>query len=289
MPCSKTEALRVAFLDSGTGGIPYMIYLKEKCPSLQCVYLGDTANFPYGEKSETEVCLCAEKAVQLILDKFNPDIIVIACNTISVSALADLRQKFPQIPFVGTVPAIKLAASVSENHRIGLLATRRSVESPYTEKLIADFASDCFVAKYGDPDLISFIEKKLFNASEEEKNAAMLPSLKFFKENDVDTIILGCTHFLHMAEDIKNAACAYFGKPVKVVDSRDGVARQTIRVLSGKFSKVLYNKNIDFNEIKDRSSSSDMTFFMTGAETAESRAEYEALALKLGILYGGAG
>ena len=80
-----------AFLDSGTGGIPYMLALKEKFPNASCVYLGDTAHFPYGQKTPQEIVSAASQAVKLIEQKWSPKTLVVACNTISVTALDDLR------------------------------------------------------------------------------------------------------------------------------------------------------------------------------------------------------
>lgn len=279
-----------AFLDSGTGGIPYMLYLKQHFQDARCVYLGDTANFPYGEKSADEVIACTKKAVSLILERFNPEAIVIACNTMSVTALAAVREAFPSVPFVGTVPAIKLAAAVTENKCIGLLATRQSVSNPYTEKLIADFASDCRVVKRGDPDLIDFIEKKLFTASPEERVAAVTPAVEYFRSQGADTIILGCTHFIHMAEDIQKAA----GSSVRVIDSRDGVVKQAMRVIGGGAragapkadeSAARGNGLLKAAECALKGGAAeDMTFFITGDGD---RAEYETLARNLKIPFGG--
>ena len=215
-----------AFLDSGTGGIPYMLYLREKLPSATCVYLGDTAHFPYGEKSVEEITECASKAISLIVSRWNPKTLIIACNTISVTALDRLRSIFPTLPIVGTVPAIKLAAKVTKNRRIGFLATNASVNSPYSQKLIDDFASDCTVFRRGDPELVRFVEKDFFTATEEQKAAAVKPATDYFLSNGCDTVILGCTHFTHIARDIQKAC----GTSVKVIDSREGVSNQVIKL-----------------------------------------------------------
>ncbi len=272
---SLSSAPFVAFLDSGTGGIPYMLHLQKKCPQVRCVYLGDTANFPYGEKTREQITDCAAAASKLLIERFNPDAIVVACNTISVTALSELRKMFPSIPFVGTVPAIKLAAAVSPKKRIGLLATRQTVENPYTDKLIADFASDCYIERRGDPDLIDFVEKKLFTATQEERAAAVAPAVSFFKQHDIDTIILGCTHFIHMADDIQKAA----GASVRVVDSRDGVVNQTMRVLEACRTSAQAKKNTCNVE--------NMTFYITGVRDAVAEDEYRTLARNLCIPYGG--
>lgn len=251
-----------------------MLHLQKKCPDVRCVYLGDTANFPYGEKSCEQITDCAAAASRLLIDRFNPDAIVVACNTISVTALSALRELFPSVPFVGTVPAIKLAAAVSPKKRIGLLATRQTVENAYTDRLVAEFASDCYIARRGDPELIDFVEKKLFTATKEERAAAVAPAIEFFRQHDVDTIILGCTHFIHMADDIQKAA----GSFVRVVDSRDGVVNQTMRVL--EYAKSAKAK-------KNTCSVENMTFYITGVRDAVAENEYRTLARNLNIPYGG--
>ncbi|HAO31107.1 MAG TPA: glutamate racemase [Treponema sp.] len=266
-----------AFLDSGTGGIPYMLELKKKSPDSRCVYLGDTAHFPYGEKTSEEITLCASQALSLIVKKWNPRTVIIACNTISVTSLADLRALFPNIPIVGTVPAIKLAASVTHNKRIGLLATNATVNHPYNKKLIQDYAKDCHVFNRGDPDLIAFIEHELFNASEAEKQKAVEPAVSFFLENKCDTIILGCTHFTHIAENIASVA----GSGVQVVDSRDGVANQALRVEQKQIAVSVQQKaRLD-------TLPPDQSFFVTALHNTEDDREYAALCKNAGIPWGG--
>ena len=123
------------FIDSGVGGIPYMTTLMQRSPETGCIYVADTANFPYGEKTHEEVVKCVSELVEKIKLQFEPKVIVLACNTMSVNALETLRAEFPGVTFVGTVPAIKLAASVSKNRRIGLLATHATCENPYNIEL----------------------------------------------------------------------------------------------------------------------------------------------------------
>ena len=264
-----------AFIDSGTGGIPYMLNLKKKLPQARCVYLGDTAHFPYGEKTMDEVTECASRTIKLIVEKWNPKVLIIACNTISVTSLAPLRKRFPSLSIVGTVPAIKLAANVSKNKVIGLLATNATVKHPYCQNLIDDFASDCKVFSRGDPELISFIEHKLFTATEDEKNQAVLPSVSYFKSCGCDTIILGCTHFTHIANILSNVC----GDEIQIVDSRDGVSNQAIRIMN---SDINY-KHVDLKEELPE----DMTFFVTKCETEKDETEYSVLCKNFNIPWGG--
>lgn len=264
------------FLDSGTGGVPYMQMLKQREPNARCAYLGDTVHFPYGEKTPKEVTECAKAAIELIIKKWNPKVVVIACNTISVTALSQLRTLFPALPLIGTVPAIKLAAKVTKNKKIGLLATNATVQHPYCQKLIEDFASDCSVFSRGDPDLIAFIEHNLFTATEEDKIKAVTPALDFFKQNDCDTIILGCTHFTHVADVFARAA----GSSIRIIDSRDGVSNQALKIESeasdsDQLANVSYSDDVP-----------DMSFFVTSA-TKEEEFEYKEMCKNFGIPWGG--
>lgn len=224
-----TTHFQYAFLDSGTGGLPYLHQLRIQAPSSSCVYIADTKNFPYGEKTREQVIHYATEVVEKIITQFTPELIVIACNTISVSALEALRKKFP-IPFVGTVPAIKLASKISKNRTIGLLATERTVNDPYTDSLIEQFAPDTQVHRIGDSVLISRIEHDLLTASKQERLDAVRTSVQALKDKGVDTIILACTHFLHVIDEIKELA----GASIQIIDSREGVVQQALRLVSPK-------------------------------------------------------
>lgn len=270
------KSVDFAFLDSGTGGIPYMLLLKEKSPERRCVYLGDTVHFPYGEKSFEEIVSCSSHVISQIIDRWNPRAVIIACNTISVTALDELRKLYPGLPIIGTVPAIKLAAKVSLNKKIGFLATNASVNHPYSQKLIEDFASDCQVLKRGDPDLIDFIEHRLFTATREEKMAAVMPAVDYFNSCGCDTIILGCTHFTHMAREIDEAFASKSWRKVFVVDSRDGVSNHALDVIKTAPEKP------DSENLPE-----DMTFFVTSLNGDDEKKEYETLCDKFHIPFGG--
>ena len=136
----------IVFIDSGVGGLPYLEKARIYMPGENLVYVADNKNFPYGEKSAGQLKSIILMLIRKIVDKISPKLIVIACNTASVVALSLLREEFG-IPFVGVVPAIKPAGEYSENGKIGLLATRKTVEDPYTDTLINEFASSCRVEK----------------------------------------------------------------------------------------------------------------------------------------------
>jgi len=202
----------------------------------------------------------------------------------SVSALASLRQRFPFVPFIGTVPAIKLAASVTKNKKIGLLATNATVRDAYIRELEKGFASGCTIYSRGDAELVSFIERKLVTADENEKMRAVMPALDYFAEKDCDTIVLGCTHFTHLADIMQKAA----GKNVNVVDSRDGVARRAIEVHDNLInSKKGKSENILTAAADFLSDVPDESFFVTGVSDDKAKAYYEAFCKMLAIPFGG--
>lgn len=274
--------MNVVFLDSGVGGIPYLLSLKEKNPSCTCAYLADTLHFPYGEKSSAEIIEFAREAVSKIETNFHPDVLVIACNTISVSALVELRKQFPKQIFVGTVPAIKKASEVTKNKRIGLLATNATVNDSYLKKLIADFANDCTIVNRGDADLVSFIEHKFCSASECEIEEAITPALDFFARENCDTIVLGCTHFTHLADVMQKKA----GSAISIVDSRDGVARHALSLLAEKrnVSDNIFSVAADF-----LSDVHDTSFFVTGFPSNDAQSEqiYRAFCSRFHLKYCG--
>jgi glutamate racemase len=217
----------ILFLDSGIGGLPYLELARRRLPGEEFVYLADTANFPYGEKSRARVIAAVVEAAGRGIQAFEPRAVVVACNTASVVALSALRERFG-LPFVGTVPAIKPAALLSRNRRVGLLATRRTVQARYLKAMIRSFASGCKVVLVPASGVVDFVERCYFAASTEERRAIAERAVGVVRRRGVDVVVLACTHFLHLESDFRTA----LGEQVAVVDSRDGVARQLERILA---------------------------------------------------------
>lgn len=217
---------KYVFLDSGIGGLPYFRSFHAKAPQSSAAYVADLEHFPYGEKTREEVIQYATGVVKKIIMRLQPEIIIVVCNTISTAALEELRGTFP-LPFVGTVPAVKVAAEVSVNKRIGIIATARTISDPYLDQLIHSFAADCTVEKRADAKLVAQIENGLITASDAEKRQAIAPAIRQFNAAGVDTLVLACTHFLHLADTF--AECA--APAIKVVDSLPGVVSHVLKVL----------------------------------------------------------
>ncbi|ADK81581.1 glutamate racemase [Sediminispirochaeta smaragdinae] len=217
----------IAFFDSGIGGLPYLQWVRKKLPNFSYRYLADRANFPYGEKSIEELGGLIIGSMERYIERVDPSIVVVACNTASVTALQKLRDTF-SVPFVGVVPAIKPAAALSCTHTIGLLATKRTVEDPYTDNLVRLFADGFQVERFAGVDIVDFVENHLLDAEPHEIREVLAPAVAFFSEKEVDTLVLGCTHFLHVRDEIAEA----FGGRVKIVDSIEGVGRHVIQMVS---------------------------------------------------------
>jgi glutamate racemase len=217
----------VAFLDSGVGGLPYLEHARKLLPAWRCVYAADAANFPYGEKDRGSIIEAAIGVAERLIRREDPRLVVVACNTMSVVALEDLRARFP-IPFVGVVPAVKPAALISRRKRVGVLATRRTVEGEYLHDLIRRFAADCAVVSLPSADLVEFVERDLYASAAREREERVRREVERFRRENIDALVLGCTHFLHLEPEFKRLLDA---EGIALVDSREGVARQVRRLL----------------------------------------------------------
>jgi len=237
------------FLDSGVGGIPYLDWVRQQLPKENLIYLADTEGFPYGQKDAQQLIELLINRVRMLDVEFSPKAVVLACNTASVVTLDVLRQNF-DFPFIGTVPAIKPAASHA-NRRIGLLATNRTVEEAYTNKLIEDFASSSDVIKRGASELVDFVERDLFYSSHEDSAAFLQPLIADLERDGVDSLVLGCTHFVYLRKLLKNG----FSRDVEIFDSVLGVGQQILRIL----------KNVGHGE-EGKSS-----FYTTGGDNSVTR------------------
>lgn len=183
----------VLFFDSGVGGLSVLEQVRLQSPQLNLHYLMDDAAFPYGVKHDDElsnrvltVCLAA-------VNQWQPDLLVIACNTASTLTLPLLRQQLT-IPVVGVVPAIKPAAQLAGNGQIGLLATPATVTRLYISDLIQDFADHCRVERFGSTELVCWAEHYLHTGVVPDNLYDHLNPW-FQQHPQMSHVVLGCTHF----------------------------------------------------------------------------------------------
>lgn len=215
----------ILIFDSGVGGLSIHAAIAARLPHENYVYACDNAAFPYGPKPEDELVQRVHDVLDALIARYAPKLVVVACNTASTVALPRLRQHY-SLPIVGVVPAIKPAAAISKNKIIGLLATPGTVRRAYTDQLIADFAADCTVIRIGSSELVQIAEKKL------RGEAIAIEPLRdllqpFFAEAVVDTIVLGCTHFPLLRDELRIAAPL----PVNWVDSGNAIAARVTSLL----------------------------------------------------------
>ena len=167
----------ILFFDSGVGGLRVLGPTRALLPNAPIVYAADSAGFPYGAKSEAELAERVPALLEQLAERFQPRLIVIACNTASTIALDHVRAAL-DVPIVGTVPAIKPAAEPSKSRVIGVLGTEATVRQPYVDDLAARFAADCTIIRHGSPELVDAGRGKTGAANEvtvEQVRAAVQP------------------------------------------------------------------------------------------------------------------
>lgn len=213
----------IGILDSGIGGLSIWKEITLKLPDESTIYLADSANCPYGDRVEGDIYNLSQRLVRFLLER-QVKLVVIACNTITVSCLDKLRLDFPQIPIIGTVPVVKTASEKTKNKKIGILSTLRTSKSAYQKRLIETFAPECEVVNVGTDKLVPHIE----NSTEDGNlNKILKEELQSFLNKNVDVIALGCSHF----PLIKGKIQEILGPDILLLDSGAAIARQVERVL----------------------------------------------------------
>lgn len=229
----------IGIFDSGVGGLGILSEIKKILPNENILYLADNANCPYGEKSIDEIKEICKKNTEFLVSQ-GSKIVVVACNSASVLALNYLRSEFPNIPIVGVVPVVKTAVGVTKNKRIGILATKATINSDYLKGLVKEFCSGMKIYNQAAGDLVDIVEQiNIYKETEIEKKVKRNINPLIF--NSVDVIILGCTHFPFLKSYIEKNV----GSKVTILDSNGAVARQVKRVLE-KNNSLEDNKEADY-------------------------------------------
>jgi glutamate racemase len=218
------------FFDSGVGGLSVLGPTRALLPNAPIVYAADNAAFPYGKRSDAELAERVPALLRRLVERFHPRLAVIACNTASTIALDHARAVL-DIPVVGTVPAIKPAAELSKSRVIGVLGTEATVRQPYVDDLSARFAADCTVIRHGSPELVELAEAKLAGSeiSIESVRAAIAPMIAHPRGEEMDVMVLACTHFPLLADEIADA-----WPGIAQVDGGPGIARRIAYLTQGQ-------------------------------------------------------
>lgn len=218
----------ILLFDSGIGGLSVLAPIQQLLPGLPIVYAADNAGFPYGTKSEAEIAARVPALLGRLVERYRPQLVVIACNTASTIALGHVRAAL-DLPIVGTVPAIKPAAERSLTRVIGVLGTAATVRQPYVDRLSSEFAGDCLVLRHGSARLVELAEAKLSGGvvTAGDVAAALAGLLDQPGGREIDVVVLACTHFPLLTAELAAAA----PRPLAFVDGGPGIARRVARLV----------------------------------------------------------
>ncbi|EPE37287.1 glutamate racemase [Candidatus Photodesmus katoptron] len=223
----------ILIFDSGVGGLSIYKEIKFILPNLTCTYIFDNEAYPYGELTQNVVIKRVTSYVSSFIKAYPIDLVVIACNTASTVVLPVLREKL-SIPCVGVVPAIK-PASILTNRIIGLIGTLSTVNCQYTKNLVNNFAKKNTVKMLGSTRLVNVVEEKIRG---KKVNINELAEILMPLIGNIDVLVLGCTHFLLIKEEIQ----LVFGDKVILVDSGKAIAKR-VRELLGISKDLEFKKD----------------------------------------------
>ncbi|MBK5210434.1 MAG: glutamate racemase [Flavobacteriaceae bacterium] len=213
----------IGIFDSGIGGTSIWKEVVKLIPNENTIYLADSKNAPYGEKSSEEIIALSIKNTELLISK-GCKLIIVACNTATTNAIDYLRGNY-SVPFIGIEPAIKPAAILSKTGAIGILATKGTLSSKLFEKTTKEYTKNITTIEQDGEGLVPLIEEGKLNSPEINKllSTYLKPMLNF----NIDHLVLGCTHYPYLIPQIKKI----IGERVTIIDSGEAVAKQTKAIL----------------------------------------------------------
>lgn len=219
----KMKTNPIGIFDSGVGGTSIFKEIHHLLPMEHIIYLADSKNAPYGEKSKEEIVELSIKNTEFLLRQ-NCKLIVVACNTATTNAIQELREKYA-IPILGIEPAIKPAALNSKSKTIGILATKGTLSSKLFAQTSDLFTKDTEVVEVVGNGLVKAIESG--NKDTEQTFELLKNLLAPMIEKKIDYLVLGCSHYPYLIPQIKKI----LPKNVTIIDSGEAVARQAKIIL----------------------------------------------------------
>ena len=230
----------IGIFDSGIGGTSIWNAIHELLPNEKTIYLADSKNAPYGQKSKEEIVALSMKNVDFLLD-MNCKLIVVACNTATTNAIRELRAKY-NIPFIGIEPAIKPAVTHSKTQIIGILATQGTLNSELFNKTTEKYQDTKIIEQVGH-GLVQLIENGEMKST--EMRLLLESYLKPMIAANIDYLVLGCSHYPYLIPQIKKILPEH----IQIIDSGQAVAKQTQKLLKEKigFTSATNNEPIFYS------------------------------------------
>lgn len=225
---TQTRPARIAVFDSGVGGLTVLAAIHRALPNLDLRFLGDTARLPYGTKSAHTVERYALQAAQSLLADGAVDGLVVACNTVSSCALPALRARF-DVEVLGVIePGAAAAVAATRSGHVGVIGTERTVASGAYAQAVAALDPRVTVHARATPLLVSLAEEGWFDhpATDATLRAYLQPWLADPGVRQIDTLVLGCTHYPVFALALSRVLGDLLERPVRLVDSAEPIARQ---------------------------------------------------------------
>jgi len=214
-------------IDSGVGGLSIWQEIQQRIPHSHACYVADNGAYPYGSQEESALIDRLLGLLPPLEQRYQPDIIVIACNTASTVVLDHLRAATPT-PIIGVVPAIKPAAELSRTKQVALLATPGTIKRQYIDQLIHDFGNGCRFSRIGSHDLVHEAERKLRDLPVNQDIIQQVLAPLNLAAADIDVLILGCTHFPFLKQEIRQ----FVPEGTQIIDSGPAIARRAQQLLA---------------------------------------------------------
>ena len=213
----------IGLFDSGVGGTSIWKEVVHLLPNEHTIYLSDSKNAPYGQKSADEIIGFSIKNTEFLLQQ-NAKIIVVACNTATTNAIHILREKY-EVPFIGIEPAIKPAGLITKTKKIGILATQGTLNSKLFETTSGKLNPEITILEQVGEGLVELIENGEIHS--DEMNKLLHRYLQPMLQQNIDALVLGCTHYPYLIPQIRSI----IGNEIQIIDSGQAVARQTKHIL----------------------------------------------------------
>ncbi|MES2413877.1 MAG: glutamate racemase [Pseudomonadota bacterium] len=221
----------IGVFDSGIGGLSVLKALRAELPSEDFIYIADSGHAPYGERDDRHVIERSQRITGWLAGQ-GIQALVIACNTASAAAIAQLRATHPLLPIIGVEPALKPAAVLSQTKRIGVMATRGTLASGKFRALLATQSSQADFVLQPCDGLADAIERSAASGNDDEVLASCARHVNAMgpfgsKPGDIDTLVLGCTHYPFAQACLQQLV----GPDVQIIGNGEAIARQTRRQL----------------------------------------------------------